>query len=241
MEMVQGLWICEAEDRLSNLERLCINSFLNNGHDFHLYSYQELTNLPIGVVSHDANEILPEDQIWRTDNGSLAGFADTFRYKLLYEKGGWWVDLDAFCYKPFDFKDALVFSSEEGREEYEGMRLVNGGVMKVPPKHPSMKKALETSEKFGNGSEFGSTGPELLTALIPSMELGPFVKGPEVFCPVPWDKFTSLVENPCPRFTKRTFSVHFWNEMWRERGLDKNGKYHRRSFYEAMKRKHLSS
>ena len=39
-------------------------------------------------------------------------FSDIWRYKMLYENGGYWVDLDMIAIKRFDFKEPFVFSSE---------------------------------------------------------------------------------------------------------------------------------
>src|SRR5205823_1893528 len=54
--IIQGLWI---GPQLSIMEQLSIASFLRNGHDYHLYIYNELPNVPKGVVIRDASEILP--------------------------------------------------------------------------------------------------------------------------------------------------------------------------------------
>lgn len=35
-----------------------------------------------------------------------------FRYKLILERGGWWVDLDTVCLRPFDLDLEHVFASE---------------------------------------------------------------------------------------------------------------------------------
>ena len=99
--IIQGLWI-GAE--LSVMEQLSIASFLRNGHEYHLYTYAELANVPAGTVIRDANEILPAAAIFQyKDRPSYAGFSNFFRYKLLLERGGWWVDSDLVCLRPFDF------------------------------------------------------------------------------------------------------------------------------------------
>ena len=46
------------------------------------------------------------------DSGSLAAFSNLFRYKLLLERGGWWVDTDVICLRPFRVRDELVIASE---------------------------------------------------------------------------------------------------------------------------------
>ena len=117
-QAINGLWI---GDELSPLELLCIKSYLDNGHSFHLWSYQsfQLPSWP-GLTAKDANEILPEKFVFRYKNGnafghgkgSLAGFSDIFRYKLLWEKGGWWTDMDITCLKPLDLDSEYVKSSQ---------------------------------------------------------------------------------------------------------------------------------
>ena len=63
------------------------------------------------------------------DHLSYAGFSNYFRYKLLLERGGWWVDLDTVCLKPFDFDDEFVFSSEQ---DVDGEQTPNVGFIKSP-------------------------------------------------------------------------------------------------------------
>jgi hypothetical protein len=106
--IVQGLWVGEA---ISNLHRMCVESFLKNGHCFVLYTYGPVKNLPEGVVVKDANKIVPASLIYQYD-GSYAGFSDLFRNKLLFANGGWYVDLDIFCLKRFDVPSEVVFSMD---------------------------------------------------------------------------------------------------------------------------------
>src|SRR5437016_4032991 len=99
--IIQGLWI---GSELSVMERMSIISFLRNGHEYHLYTYNDLPNVPDRVVVKDANRILPASAIFKyKERPSYAGFANYFRYRLLLEHGGWWADLDVVCLRPFDF------------------------------------------------------------------------------------------------------------------------------------------
>ena len=58
MTIIQTLWIGNS---LSNIEIYSLKSFLNTGHIVHLYIYNEIDNIPDGVVVKDGNEILPEN------------------------------------------------------------------------------------------------------------------------------------------------------------------------------------
>lgn len=143
-QIVHGLWIGKA---LSNLELLTIRSFLACGHTFWLWLYEDLeTDPPVGTLLQDANTLVPRQHIFRYHagnqfghgKGSLAGFSDVFRYKLLYEYGGWWTDMDVTCLRPLDFVTPYVFWSHD-------VLSVVGNVMKCPPGSILMKECFETA------------------------------------------------------------------------------------------------
>lgn len=104
-DIIQSLWI---GDELSKVEQLCIASFLTNGSPFHLYTYSDVKNIPTGTIIKDANDIIPSSEIFRLNNGSYAVFADWFRFEMLYKVGGFYVDMDMICMKPFDFEHEEV-------------------------------------------------------------------------------------------------------------------------------------
>ncbi len=125
-KVMQGLWV---GDRLPTMQQISIASFLANGHEFHLYTYSKLRDVPEGTVIRDAEEIIPRSQVFRNAKANtFAAFSDFFRYKLLLDRGCWWVDVDMVCLRPFLFDDEYVFSSELDlcRER------TNSGVIKTP-------------------------------------------------------------------------------------------------------------
>lgn len=99
MEEVSLFW---DKTKLTNLEILCLKSYLNNNHRVNLFSY----NKSLNVFKHknlsliDANEIIDEKyKFYYSGNGdcpfnSVVGFSDIFRYELLYKVGGWYSDMD---------------------------------------------------------------------------------------------------------------------------------------------------
>lgn len=100
--LVHGLWI---EGKLSPLELLTIESFLHQGYEFHLWSYDLKGEVPKQIKLRDAREIISEQDVFSYAHqnqfghgkGSYAGFSDIFRYRLLYLHGGWWTDMDMTC------------------------------------------------------------------------------------------------------------------------------------------------
>ena len=81
-EKIQSLWI---GNTLSNVEKLCINSYIKNGHEFDLYAYDEIDNIPENCNVKDAREILPEEEVFAYNvglgKGSYSAFSNYFRYR----------------------------------------------------------------------------------------------------------------------------------------------------------------
>lgn len=233
--IVQSLWI---GDRLSAMEQLCIASFLRNGHPFHLYVYQDTAGVPPGTVVLDGNRILPASRIFTyREHNTYAGFANFFRYKLLLEKGGWFVDADTICLKPFRFRSQYVFSSEG----INGRQLVNLGAIKVPPRSPVMQYAWEVCERLDTSAlKWSQCGPTLLKEAVEKCGLERSVKAWDVFCPVHFSVWEHLLDPSIDwRFDVSTHAIHLWNELWRREGRDKNARYPDSCLYEQLKRRYL--
>lgn len=111
--IVQGLWVGK---EITDLHRICLQSFVKAGHCFILYTYEEVKNVPPEVVIMSAEDIIPSTLIY-SFNGSFAGFSDLFRSKLMEVRGGWYVDLDIFCLKRLDIPCDTVFSLDHYSEK----------------------------------------------------------------------------------------------------------------------------
>ena len=134
--VVQSLWV---GGRLSALERLCVRSFCAHGHEFHLYHYDELENVPRvdGLRLMNAEEILPRTAMFNhVSNKPLAFFADHFRWELLRQRGGWWADMDMICLRPLDFTDEVVLACVSNKP-----LLLNIAIMKFPHGHAAAEAA----------------------------------------------------------------------------------------------------
>lgn len=114
---INSFWI----GNFSKLELLTLESFVQNGHEFHLWMYDKPNiDFTKGVILRDANEILPSAHVFRYKGmgdcrpGSLGGFSDIFRYHLLQKQGGWYVDMDVTCLESFnDIEQPYVFRSHK--------------------------------------------------------------------------------------------------------------------------------
>tara|TARA_R100000008_G_scaffold86891_1_gene82492 strand:+ start:8618 stop:9340 length:723 start_codon:yes stop_codon:yes gene_type:complete len=237
--IIQSLWIGK---ELSVMEQLCLSSFVKNGHEVHLYTYGDVKNVPQGVQVKDGNDILSRDMIFvYREHKSYSGFSNYFRYKLLYEKGGYWVDTDQVCLKHFDFPDAYVFSSEEVMPFGEENQHINAGVIKAPKGNPVTKRAFDICmSKEKEKLVWGEIGPRLVKSSVETFQLQPFVKHFTAFCPIPgalWNIFLNPEVNF--NFDDGVYGIHLWNEMWRRAEQDKNASYDPECLYEQLKRKFL--
>src|SRR6185312_16640543 len=99
-----------------------------------------------------------------TGNGSLAGFSNFFRYKLLLENGGWWVDMDTVCLRPFhSFAPEYVVSTEM----YAGAPVIDIAALKAPPGSPLADYAWTVCQsKDPKALRWGETGPRLLAEAV---------------------------------------------------------------------------
>ena len=232
-KIIQGLWI---GSELSVMEQLSISSFLLNRHDYHLYVYDDVKYIPQGTVVMDANEILPSSRIFQyKPRPSYAGFANFFRYKLLLELGGWWVDSDIICLLPFDFPAEYVFSTEINHKRRE---VVGSCVIKAPPRSEVMAYAWQVCQrKKPSRLVWGETGPTLMAKSVKRFGLDKYKMSHEVFCPFGYEEWRKVLQPGVELiFNNRTYAIHLWNEMWRAAGQDKNAQYPHSCVYERLKR-----
>lgn len=243
MNIVQSLWV---GNRLSTMEQIAIRSFLEHGHAYHLYTYEPVENLPPGAVELEAEAILPASAIFEYANQkSFAGFSNFFRYKLLLERGGWWVDTDVVCLADFDFATPYVFASEEwGDEKLEPIKEVPASaILKAPPNSEAMQYAWDVCQSKNIADlVWGETGPRLVAEIIRRFALEKYLRPASVFCPVAalkWD--TVLQPGRDLRSLAGSHALHLWNEMWRRKKHDKEGTYDPTCLYEQLKRHYLSA
>ena len=242
---VQMLWIGE---RLSTLERLSIASFLANGHPVHLYTYGPVAGVPDGAEVRDASEVMARERVFANPSGfgqgSFAGFSNLFRYKLLLDRGGIWCDCDVVCLRPFDFVSqgpVLIASERVPPEVSSDPRSVqlNCCFAMAPAGHAAMRECLEAGLSADKTTfRWGELGPKLVSRVFVARGLQSCVMLPDVICPVDWWRIEEVVMRP---FTPPPLchALHLYNEMWRHKGLSKDGTYAPDSAYEALKRRYL--
>jgi hypothetical protein len=219
-QVFQSFWF----GALSPYERLCIQSFLDNGHRFQLYAYDDRLAVPPGTELLDASQIYPRERLFTYPDGpkkgSVSAFANLFRWKLLFERGGWWVDTDVICLRP-DMPEADLFFA------YEDDQRINCAVMRFPPRHVVIARCLTYSERLGpNLGWWGQTGPRALTTNIIAVGLHTRVAPTQLVYPIHYREAMAILDpkarNGIVARTNGAYFFHLWNEMLRQSGVDKH-------------------
>ena len=145
---VHGLWIGPS---LRLLELLTLASFLNAGFRFRLWVYEPPEGLPKhrNLVLEDASTLLAAERVFRYrrhsrfghGQGSVAGFSDLFRYRLLWQEGGWWTDMDITLLELPQPRDGYWF------RKHPRFPAV-GNLMHCPPRSPLMERCLGDAERL---------------------------------------------------------------------------------------------
>jgi hypothetical protein len=229
---INSLWI---GTHLSKLELLTLHSFLKFGFRFKLWLYEPLQHeLPEGILVGNANEIIPADKVFRYKHksqfghgkGSVAGFSDIFRYKLLLDKGGWWVDMDITCLQPLDIDKPYFF------RQHHHLTVV-GNIMKCPKGSELMRLCYEEAINEVNEHNTDWHKPiDILNKHIAALDLSHFIVG-GVTNQDRWDDTGAYV------YTSKSFPgdwsfVHWQNEEWRNQKLNKNNFPYRGTLAQLM-------
>jgi hypothetical protein len=249
---------------LSRIERLCMSSFMAHGHTLQLHVYAEPAGVPKGVQLVDAGATLPQKLLFHHEpSGSVASFADWFRYRVLFDRGGVWADTDVVCLKPLDYGRAEIFARQD--ED-----VINNAILGLPAghalaawmsescEHPNrnlpydtartrrrkLRRRLLQGNRRGN-IKWGEYGPYGFTAAARHLGYADRALPFWHFYPVPYTNWrcifdTSLAGNP--GLVAASAALHLWNEMVRRAPeFDRNGRFPADSLFEQLCSRYLTS
>ncbi|PBC08107.1 glycosyltransferase [Mesorhizobium sp. WSM3859] len=199
-----------------------VTSMRAAGHPVRVWSYtpDKLEFLlKLGVEVRGAEDVVPRALFERIVAGSeIRYFSDVFRYAVLYEHGGLWMDTDVILLRPFPFQGDH-FLNLQWRGSHKG-HFICGNVMYAKPYSRHMRALYEQSiERFyaGQGKDFGDVGPKLLSDYVGSdegAELRSQVFGPMFFNSIDWmelDRFEKPIGELADHLNdERVFGLHLW-------------------------------
>jgi hypothetical protein len=218
-QLVQSYWHGRA---LGPYEQLSLKSFIDHGHTVHLYSFDPDLAVPHGVLLMDAASVLPETDFFTYSapgfgHGSPAAFSNWFRYALLSERGGWWVDTDVVC-----LSDALPI--QDCYFARESADVIANGTIRFPLQHPVMVECLRRARTLGRDVVWGQVGPRLLTQVLVDQGLSEHASPASECYPIYFADALDLVrpdhvQDARRRVANATF-LHLWQSTLGHHGVD---------------------
>ncbi|MBL0171623.1 MAG: hypothetical protein IPP90_12990 [Gemmatimonadaceae bacterium] len=172
--------------------------------------------------------------------GSVSGFSNFFRYRLLHDRGGWWVDTDVVCLRHFEFPDECVLGTERVDPMLDRL-IVSSAVIKQPIGSALVKWAWSVCHKANVETlAWGDVGPRLLQQGVDALGLHTQLRPHTFFSPVAhydWASFVDVVP-PAP-FGSEVFAVHLFHQMWRHNNVDLDQRFPESCLYEQLKQRFL--
>lgn len=222
-----------AGKRLGKLSTACMNSFLRMGHEVVLHCYAPPEDMPAGVATFDAAQLLPEEELLRhRKTGSVSLGSNRYRYLLIEAGLGLYADCDMFCVGDIE-DEGYVFGQEEtGR--------INGAMLHYPPGSELSKLLLEATQSrysmplgisrskqriFGarrligvprsvETIKWGVWGPNLLTHAVNTLDLWDRSAAIDIYYPVHFNQTQLFYEQGLSLAditTPRTKAVHLYH------------------------------
>lgn len=234
-ETVRTFW---HGDSMGPYQLMCLRSFVDSGHRVEVFSYNLDLRLPDWIEVRSAELIIGRERILRplSENGPVAIHANLFRYAMLHQLGGWWIDPDVLLLTP-DLPQGEVFFA--GPDIFDRVPL---GALKFPAGHPLLVDAIDAAESHGNSFEdWEKSGSELLTGLIGKYGFDDFRRR-ETLGPLSWFEVPTLFDPAYAGELNRKcngfcfFQIH--DEVWRRAGVPHNLAPPEGSFLASLLAKH---
>jgi UDP-N-acetylglucosamine/UDP-N-acetylgalactosamine 4-epimerase len=248
--IVQSLWIGNS---LSKLEIMCINSYLKNGYEFHLYTYDYIDNVPKGTIIKDGNEILDSSEIFTYKNKSYSAVSNLFRFMMIYKKGNYWVDTDAVSTKFYDNDDDIIIGETD--KSYT-QKKIGCSIVRFKKEDKKLLDAIELCKKgredILNGNLVWGLGPRTTKTLVEKYNLHDKVKKWNFSSSCNNKHYRTIIDkdylpkvennekyfNDISKIPKENYFIHLWNEFWRRDKLDKNETFRKDCLFEQLKDKY---
>ncbi len=202
-------------DSITPYQLLCLRSFVDHGHRVEVFSYNLKLIVPNWLTLRDAEEILPQDDVLKPQQGRPTIDANRFRWALLHKFGGWWIDPDVMLLKP-DMPAGEMFVGN-----LDAFGLVPTGVLKFPAGHALLDAAVARSAS--TDAETDRAGSEMLTALASEHGLDMAVDSEKSLGPISWFNVLDLFDpakavGMAERIANERF-LHLQNDVWLRAGI----------------------
>ena len=222
-------------EKLSAVECSCIHSLVSQGISVTLFSYNEIRNVPVGVMTRNANDIVPQSMLFRfilNGKPNLAHFSDFFRYKMMRETGLVWVDLDMMFIGDFpsgDMNDIVVLEKDGS---------INNAILYISSIDVIDYLIFESSMLVDKNLRWGETGPILLNKAKKIFSDRMNLLDYSVFYPIAYDEIYKIFLPKyllwCQEKMSSAVSVHLFNNILTKMGYWKDIGPPKGSFFEDV-------
>lgn len=203
MATFQTFW----NGKLGPIHRLCLQSFLDYGHDVHLYTYNDIAGLPRCVSTINANRIY-SDKLFGWNRDHLRTFSNLFRFELLRQKGGWWIDTDVICLTDNipDYERFFAWVDSD---------VINVATMQFLPNDALMVECVKQWRKNDNPDK---SGPGLFTKILKETGRTGEAQPLETCNPIHWKQAADILDkdkaDDLEDKIKGSMFLHLWETVF---------------------------
>lgn len=218
---------------LSPLERACLTSFVQRGHDVAVYSYEAHEPLA-GVRFPPAGDILDKAFMARFPTAgrpNVAHFADYFRLLMMRATGETWIDCDVFCLED----DSVDWQRDILVRESSG--LVINCVLRIADPALLEDAIRRTEALLDRDLPWAATQnvlPQAIAATAPAMSLAPA----SLFSPLDANDWAWFLlpekRDACEALCAQAHTVHIYNNILQKIGYLKSALPPRGSYLRAL-------
>ena len=222
LPMVHMFYNVAAGGTATSTLKASLTSVIVAGHQVKLWSYtpEALIGIPsLGIEIRDASEIIPRPLFEELSaKCEIRYFSDIFRYAVLYESGGLWLDCDVILLRPFAYSGDFFLNFEWSVSKNS----ICGNALFAKARSGHMRRLYEDAmtTAFSNNFSWGDVGPELLSRYVASAhgrELQNWLASPMFFNSINWNELASF-DQPVKELgvylnDRRLYGIHLWNKL----------------------------
>jgi hypothetical protein len=201
--------------RLSPMEQACLQSFVAQGHDVTLFSYDDITNAPPGLGRGNAADIVDREWTRRfmyRGEPDLSHFSDYFRYRLFETAGLTWIDSDLVL-----IDSAQMPGGDTTLLGRERPGTLNGAILYISDASLQQTFQREVEQLDGKDLSWGQTGPLLLDRYGAQIAQSAAIHGPQTFYPIDhdsiWKVFLPEHRDWCEAQCRSAATLHLFNNV----------------------------
>jgi len=200
MNEVFTLWV---GDKLPYLQQISILSWIRQGYRVKIYTDNNnllknsslLEDFSYYITLENANKILTKEPSW-----AILPYSDLFRYKVLYEYGGTWLDADLILLRPLPNLETIIsseYTMKSGAFKSKNDMTATIQCLRFVKGNPLIKKIIDTIHTKINNPAWREN-MKIFRKIIEKDAMGEVLE-PHLFNPVPWWNIENIASAELPK------------------------------------------